>query len=494
MGTAQSDMTQGGAAPLETRAPRDTQQQEEQLGSQLSRLRLTASDEEREMMSVDTDGSHSEDIASLQSIHSSDIDEEEDINSKDLGQGDKGEDDGDTDGDGDGHDGDDDESRGSFQVITYESDDFSDWSSAGSAPTSPTLRSRSVTRDASLSPSASPVSLTALLHPLALPKEPATTTTTTTTTTLPANFIRSTIHKHHDNELNVGQEMRIPLVVWRQICTYLYPSQLARLSLVNKAAFKLVTELQEWTRWYNNRLHGAPKNPIKRISGLNAASHSYMLYLCSISFQVCEQCFRQCHDKKAGLPKLASMPLSVVMGMSGSYNTREPSQRLGEQMGPGLNVNVEEEAYIEHRPWSIRLCRPCRTHHFALHPEPIPTSVPVTSYLKKVELIKKYHIGRRQVQKITDRVWGAPSAGMPVLYSEQAALRRAREMQGGDVGVKAFGGSMGKQMEKMRHRCMIYHRRQQILESGGEWVPYEVYLLRKAQAADGAVKEEATAV
>ncbi|KAF8936696.1 hypothetical protein BGZ58_003846 [Dissophora ornata] len=259
-------------------------------------------------------------------------------------------------------------------------------------------------------------------------------------------------------------EMRVPVDVWARICSYLYPSQLARLSLVNKAAYGMVTGLEIWSLWYK-RLHGPPRKralPMKPISDLSA-SHSYMLYMCAISFQVCEKCFRQC-DGKRQRGRLAAMPLAVELS------------------SPALEVSNEQvhgDVTEERVEWTIRLCKGCRVAHFEIYPEPMPEEV-ATSFLLKRTIKEKYRLGDREIRAISVRSRGDRKSGKPVIYSEQAALTQARRSYGGDVGRAAVPQSLCRLMKVLNNRVFIYNLRRRIVDGGQVWLPCEEYQSLKA--------------
>lgn len=267
--------------------------------------------------------------------------------------------------------------------------------------------------------------------------------------------------QEHQLQLNHNQqqyyELRLPLDVWIKICSHLYPSQLTRLSLANKAAYNLVASLHVWEAWHE-QLHGMTyieaKHIMQPLPGM-PKSHSYMLYMCAISRQVCEKCLRRC-DGKQQRGRLASMPLPVIIGRG------------------GYDENGAEEG-----PWTIRMCKPCRVVHYQSYPEPIPQGI-TTSFLTKRVIQEKYRLGNKEVQAITTRSRGSRKCGYPVTYSEATALIQSRRAFGGDVGRLAAPKSLCKFMHVLNNRVHIYHRRRQILEAGGYWIPYEEIKALKA--------------
>ncbi|KAG0332297.1 hypothetical protein BG000_010130 [Podila horticola] len=130
----------------------------------------------------------------------------------------------------------------------------------------------------------------------------------------------------------------LPLEIWQHILSHLYPSQLARLCLVNKCFFDLVTNQPVWLTMYHTAF---PKETLDLLPGM-PTSRSYMLFMCAYSFLICEQCFVHCNPKELGRAQLASLPLKI------------------------------------HLPWAsdnVKLCPQCRVQYYEQFPEPIPEYV-----------------------------------------------------------------------------------------------------------------------
>lgn len=260
--------------------------------------------------------------------------------------------------------------------------------------------------------------------------------------------------QEHQLQLHHNQqqfyELRLPLDVWIKICSKLYPSQLARFSLVNKGLYDLVASLHVWEGWHK-RLHGEiwyadnisreARYNMRVLPGL-PRSHSYMLFMCAISRQVCEKCLRRC-DGKLQRGRLASMPLPVVV-----------------HQGP-VKDELESFEDDEERLWTIRMCKRCRISHYQSHLEPIPQEI-TTSFLTKRVIREKYHLGHKEVQAITIR---GGKRGM-ITYSEAAALMESRRVFGGEVGRLAVPKSFCKFMKPLDHRLYIYDARRRVLEAG----------------------------
>ena len=315
-------------------------------------------------------------------------------------------------------------------------------------------------------------------------------------------------------------KLRLPLEIWVKICSHLYPSQLARFSRVNQTAYKLVASLERWEGWFK-RLHGTPHIRLKYLqAGTNirqemhimrpipglSISQSYMLFMCAISLQVCEQCFRRC-DGNRQRGRLACMPLSVVMGQRRSARLSlapppPPLESIDDDDDSDLEAGLvckfgydededdkdtedddeeedDDEDQKEERPWTIRLCKGCRIEHYEQHPEPIPQEL-TTSFLTKRVLRQKYQLGHKEVQAITTRSRGNRKSGMPVTYSEADALIKSRRVYGGDVGRLAAPRSLLRVMQKLNNRVYIYHRRRRVMEAGGIWLSLQEYRALKA--------------
>ncbi|KAK3810047.1 MAG: hypothetical protein J3Q66DRAFT_351961 [Benniella sp.] len=283
----------------------------------------------------------------------------------------------------------------------------------------------------------------------------------------------------------------------------------------------MVASLERWEGWFK-RLHGKPHTMLKYIQagtkqemhimrpipGLSI-SQSYMLFMCAISLQVCEKCFRRC-DGKLQRGRLACMPLPVVVGQRRPGRLSLPPPPLesidddsdlddelmckfGYDEGEDDNEEDDDEEdddeedddddededdddedQEEERPWTIRMCKGCRINHYEQHPEPIPQEM-TTSFLTKRALRQKYRLGNKEVQAITTRSRGNRKSGMPVTYSETDALIKSRRVYGGDVGRLAALKSLMRVMQKLNNRVYIYHRRRRVLEAGGVWVSLEEY-------------------
>ncbi|KAF9433266.1 hypothetical protein BGZ76_009671 [Entomortierella beljakovae] len=463
---------------------RTTPKVDESLMGRLCQLSL----EQKRDSSVDD----LDDQNNLCSIASSDDDDEND------------EDDEDDDENGDNHrvtfDSDDDDFE---QIVYVPPEEFSDWSNIGSIATSPPLTPTSTTLPLSQSSSPSPTSPTVVpssivptWKPIALhePSAPIANAIPTAPSILlpPMPEASETLlaqQKHiivhvtqkeeskEDQEEEVEEEEKekiifilgIPKETWKWICSYLYPSELTRLSTVNKTMYELVKDLKVWKEWY---FKSQKSSKLALIPGLSE-SHSFMLYLCSVSFSICELCIRSCKgNRQRG--RLAAMPLPVVFSSSPS------SSSITSNNGGKTNSNNNEDGDITLQDtWTIRLCRVCRVSHYTEHPEPID-STPKNSFLLKRTIKAEYRLGDKEIRSIEKRIGGGRRGNKPVKYNERVAISIARRVYGGDVGIQALGKSLSKPLSKVYHRVFLYHRRRSVLANGKTWWSAEEFKARKA--------------
>ncbi|KAF9322464.1 hypothetical protein BGZ91_004312 [Linnemannia elongata] len=138
-------------------------------------------------------------------------------------------------------------------------------------------------------------------------------------------------------------DKRVPPEIWERIFNRLYPSQLTRMSMVNKNFNKIVSSLSVWSHMYSVAF--GPKMPLRTLRD-RPESKSYMLFMCASSLYVCEECLSRTPCKNlydnwgrrvdlGPIPALAPMPTS----------SKGDLKYLGEE----LNLN-----------WTIRMCPSCR--------------------------------------------------------------------------------------------------------------------------------------
>ncbi|KAG0008871.1 hypothetical protein BGZ81_003829 [Podila clonocystis] len=222
-----------------------------------------------------------------------------------------------------------------------------------------------------------------------------------------------------------------PVELWICICSFLYPSQLARLSQTSRTIYEIVASLGIWTKIlqqvYPDRLD-------RTILGLST-SKSHMLYVLALSFRICERCFKYCHVSSEGR---ACLPLPI-------------------RMIPSFAVDHGQD-----QPWTTRLCLACRKTHFAQHPEPIPEAIH-ERVRARTDLELEY--GFEAVNAMARP--GNPS--LPWLR-ERDVLAEARVLFGGDVGLTAKGQSVRDSLKKCNYRQYMYHSRMIVVAAGDLWV------------------------
>ncbi|KAG0296900.1 hypothetical protein BGZ98_000780 [Dissophora globulifera] len=125
-------------------------------------------------------------------------------------------------------------------------------------------------------------------------------------------------------------DKRVPSEVWEQIFNRLYPSQLSRISIVNKTFNAIVSSLSLWSRMFT--IAYGPKMRLRTLLNM-PESKSFMLYMCVNSRYVCERCFTVTpFNDDYGRPRPSRAPLPTL-------STRE-FQYLGEELNLGWRVNA----------------------------------------------------------------------------------------------------------------------------------------------------------
>ncbi|KAF9318405.1 hypothetical protein BGZ91_005170 [Linnemannia elongata] len=105
-------------------------------------------------------------------------------------------------------------------------------------------------------------------------------------------------------------DKHVPAQIWEQIFSYLYPSQLCRLSMVNKAFEIIISSLPIWRYLFTKNVFR--KQRLRFLRGI-PESKSYMLYMCANSLHICEECGYQ---ERFGSKNLADLPLPVLVRLS----------------------------------------------------------------------------------------------------------------------------------------------------------------------------------
>ncbi|KAG0031660.1 hypothetical protein BGZ82_006868 [Podila clonocystis] len=160
-----------------------------------------------------------------------------------------------------------------------------------------------------------------------------------------------------------------------------------------------------------------------------------MLYVLSLSFRICERCFKYCHVRSEGR---ACLPLPI-------------------RMIPSFAVDRGQD-----QPWTTRLCLACRKTHFAEHPEPIPETIHERLGVS-TDLAVEY--GPEAVNAAA-----RPENLSHPWLRERDVLAQARIFLGGDVGLSAKDQSVRGSLEKCRYRQYMYHSRMILVAAGELWV------------------------
>ncbi|KAF9427058.1 hypothetical protein BGZ94_005551 [Podila epigama] len=277
------------------------------------------------------------------------------------------------------------------------------------------------------------VKTTSKLH---LAKAPTFLSTASSSIESPSPTLSLTHHHplltnfHSTNLQQPNLIQRLPLEIWIQTLSYLYPSQLSRLCQVNKRLFDIVTNLSLWSDIYQTTAF-PKKNSLDCLPGM-PPSRSNMIVTCAHSFLVCEQCYSFCPPKKGGRAQLAAIPLKVTLPWS--------------------------------QPDAIRFCPPCRVQHFEHCPEPIPANIR-GSRRSRSDIRRLYSLEDNDIRTLT-RFGGGWEE---ITFSEEEALTLARKVYGGDVGIAALPRSFSKPLAKSYNRVYLFVLRRQVLKSENAW-------------------------
>jgi len=208
-----------------------------------------------------------------------------------------------------------------------------------------------------------------------------------------------------------------PLEVWEQVCDYLYPSQLCRLSRTSRTMHDYVGSLKIWQKLFV-KVHG-PLNRFQLFEGM-LESRSYMLFMCASSLGFCEECGLLGGSNLSFFRSPWKLPLSVPVPVV------EPCGEL-------------------------HLCLSCRQRMTLcnLHD---PVSMEIRgAFLSKQELLHKYsgQVGLDTIESLKSQRGGGRKSGKPVEYSEQEVWNILRERCGGDVGINATTNTLRRATERL---------------------------------------------
>ncbi|KAF9122055.1 hypothetical protein BGX30_002235 [Mortierella sp. GBA39] len=148
-------------------------------------------------------------------------------------------------------------------------------------------------------------------------------------------------------------DRRVPPEIWEQIFNYLYPSQLSRVSMVNKNLNVIICSLEVWPRMFY-AAHG-PKAQLRPLMCIPKAKSSYMMFMCAWSLHVCERCFGLT-GYNAGNVYMLPLPISIIL----PRRSTDAIKYMGDRFDPN---------------WTIRMCLPCRQSHLSDLEEPVPSDV-----------------------------------------------------------------------------------------------------------------------
>jgi len=214
---------------------------------------------------------------------------------------------------------------------------------------------------------------------------------------------------------------RVPVEVWEQILSYLYPSQLSRVSMVNKNFNSIVSLLEVWSRMFTIA-HG-PKAHLRPLLNI-PKSKSYMTFMCSSSLHVCERCFGLTEYNAGNLSRLP-LPIPILL----PRRSTDATTYLGERFDPD---------------WTVRMCLSCRQGHILNLEEPFPR-LAHKNQLNTLQLRRKYPCSQE-----------VPKLPRGKTIDEKADIKCMRLHFGGDVGVEAYNESTEEHDEKTEARIRWY--------------------------------------
>ncbi|KAF9899810.1 hypothetical protein EC991_008316, partial [Linnemannia zychae] len=194
--------------------------------------------------------------------------------------------------------------------------------------------------------------------------------------------------------------------IWEHILKYLYPSQLSRVSMVNKKFCAIVSSLEVWSIMFVTAY--GPKAHLRTLAGV-PRSKCYMIFMCSSSLHVCERCFGLTGynaDSKFKLP----LPIPVLL----PKRSTDTAKYLGARYDPSF---------------TIRMCLTCRQGHIHILEEPLPLCAGVKLYAS--QLYGQYPCG----SSVSDFRGHFQRFGT---IEEAVAIEVMRRHFGGDVGMAAF--------------------------------------------------------
>ncbi|KAG9061642.1 hypothetical protein KI688_007223 [Linnemannia hyalina] len=223
---------------------------------------------------------------------------------------------------------------------------------------------------------------------------------------------------------------RVPNEVWEGILSRLYPSQLSRMSMVNKNLNVIVSSLEVWPRMFH-AAYGLEAQ-LRPLMCIPKAKSSYMIFMCASSLHVCEKCF--------GLTgynahKLYWLPLPIPVLLP--RRSTDMIKYVGDRFEPN---------------WTIQMCLLCRQGHISDLGEPVPRNVTNCS-MAWVDLCDKYPCANEARGLFSLRRGNS-------FINELGAFNYMRRYFGGDIGIKAFKTSTEAYDAETETRILWYQRQE----------------------------------
>ncbi|KAF9341158.1 hypothetical protein BGZ91_010644 [Linnemannia elongata] len=221
----------------------------------------------------------------------------------------------------------------------------------------------------------------------------------------------------------------LPNEVWEKILSHLYPSQLSRMSMVDKNLSEIVSSLKVWPRMFH-AAHGS-KAQLRPLMCIPRFKNSHMIFMCASSLHVCEKCFGLTGYNAI---KLYMLPLPIPVLLP--RRSTDAIKYVGDRFDPN---------------WTIRMCLPCRQGHISDFEEPIPLHVE-NIWVNWNTLIAKYPCAP-QISRFYE-LHGVRGGNQ--MIEESVVFKIMQQLFGGDVGIKAFEESTESWDKKTETRIRWY--------------------------------------
>ncbi|KAK3808847.1 MAG: hypothetical protein JOS17DRAFT_796855 [Linnemannia elongata] len=135
------------------------------------------------------------------------------------------------------------------------------------------------------------------------------------------------IHYHEHQKQFAVLSISVPNEIWERILSYLYPSQLSQMSMVDKNLSEIVSSLAVWPRMFYVA-HGS-KAQLRPLVCIPRFQSSYMMFMCALSLHVCEKCFGLTEYNAGELYKLP-LPIPVLL----LRRSTDAIKFVGDSLGP----------------------------------------------------------------------------------------------------------------------------------------------------------------